>query len=118
MLTGAVEVEPYEDVLPGNLSAAGRAEPAGVVTPIPRIASGGWQAQIRSAAETSLAAPFSGRRGSDLRLRQSRARSWPLDHFVGCASPGPGNELTDGNPHATPELHRLTRYKLGCCAPR
>lgn len=122
VLTGAVEVENLtEDVLPGNLFGCGpvRQNPAGVVDPDPSHRDVvGWQAQdSQRMLETSLGSGRFFGTVAEVTYACGSSRGKVVSgsyHFVGLRiHPGPGNELTDGNPHGNRQSFiDLTRYKL------
>jgi hypothetical protein len=110
-----------EDVLPGNLYGCGpvRQNPAGVVDPDPSHRDVvGWQAQdSQRMLETSLGSGRFFGTVAEVTYACGSSRGKVVSgssHFVGLRiHPGPGNELTDGNPDGNRQSFiDLTRYKL------
>jgi hypothetical protein len=120
--TGAVEVENLtEDVLPANLygCTSVRQNPAGVVDPDPSHRDVvAWQAQNpQDMLETTFGSGRFFGTVAEVTYDCGSSRGKVVNgsyHFVGLRiHPGPGNELTDGNPQGNRRSFTdLARYKL------
>jgi hypothetical protein len=123
VLSGAIEVENLtEEVLPNNLFGCGpvRQNPAGVVDPDPSHRDVvAWQSQDpQQMLETGSGTGRFFGTVAEVTYACGSSRAKVVNgsyHFVGLRiHPGPGNELTDGNPAGNHQSFiELTRYKLG-----